>query len=112
QTARPDEFAIRTEAQQQARGAMGVDILRGRVRGESGPAEPARNDVRVVDVDAVVPELLARLFVEADDLFTFVIPFAGALDDEEFAVEDERGGTAAERLLPEHVPLFLESGVE
>src|SRR5205823_11120126 len=79
----PEDLAVLVEGQEQARGAVAVDVAGGGVAGEVRPADPAADDVGVEDVELVLPEQFARLDVEADDALLLLVALADVAVEED-----------------------------
>ena len=75
----PEHLAVLVEAEEQALGAVGVDVAGLRIAGQVGPAEAVADDVGEEDVELVLPEHLAVVGVEAHDPFLLGQPLAGLL---------------------------------
>ena len=68
----PDDLAVLVEAEEDAADAVRVDVAGLRVGGEARPADAVPRNVGKEDVEAVLPEDLAGLGIQADDALMVV----------------------------------------
>ena len=101
------------QADEKAGRRLREDGACGGVGRERSPAEPARRDVGEEDAERSFPNELAGVRIEALDAFDFGrLRGVGPVDDVELTAHHERGGAAAEGLLPLEVALAHGTEVE
>ncbi len=97
---RPDDLAgPAVEAVEPTAHPLVVDVAGLRIAGHASPANPIPRHRRVIDVEAVLPELLAGFGVEAGDELLPLDALAGATTRADAAVE-HHGGRASDEVLP------------
>ena len=99
----PEDFAVLVEADEVALRAMPVDVARGRIADEVGPAQADADDVGVEDVELLSPTDLAGVGVEAHHALLLVDALADLIVDENSAVHDDRRGAAAVGGFPQEI---------
>jgi hypothetical protein len=99
----PEELARGREGAQLARNAEDVDVAGLAVHGGGGPADAVGGHVRVVDVEARLPDPGAGVGVQADDALLHRVLVADRRVNVEPVAEDHRAGARAVGRLPGQV---------